>query len=116
MKATEARLVVVGPPELDAGFRLTGVDTVTAETALEADSAIRWLLGEGERGVIAVHAPFFRTLPEDLRKRLEGSISPVVVELPTGLAVESDEVRRTRLAERLQMAIGYHVSFGEEAP
>jgi hypothetical protein len=30
------------------------------------------------------------------------------------MGVEADELRRSRLADRLQQAIGYHVTFGED--
>lgn len=111
---TLARLVVVAPTDLADGFRLTGVGVETAESGEEAEQVIGTMLRQGERGVIAVYRPLFQGLGEDLQRRLKASVSPVVVELPSGLGAEPDELRRTRLAERLQRAIGYHVSFGED--
>ena len=111
---TLARLVVISPEELADGFRLTGVAVEQAESADDAERTIRELLANGESGVIAVYRPLFDGLADDLRRRLKASVSPVVVELPTGVGVEADELRRSRLADRLQQAIGYHVTFGED--
>lgn len=109
-----ARLVVISPEELADGFRLTGVVVEQAETPPEAERIVRDLISNGESGVIAVYRPLFDDFDEDLRRRLKASVSPVVVELPSGAGVEPDELRRSRLADRLQRAIGYHVTFGED--
>ena len=109
-----ARLVVISPEELADGFRLTGVAVEQAETPADAQRAVRDLISRGESGVIAVSRPLFDGFEDDLRRRLKASVSPVVVELPTGVGVEPDELRRSRLADRLQRAIGYHVTFGED--
>ena len=114
MTATDARLVVISPEELVSGFRLAGVDVEVAEDAERAEAVLRDLLRQGEKGVIAVYGPFFADVDQDLQRRLRSSVSPVVVELPTGIGTEPDHVRRTRLADRLQRAIGYHITFGED--
>ncbi len=111
---TLARLVVISPEELADGFRLTGVAVEQADSSPDAERLVRDLVAQGESGVIAVYRPLFVGFVEDLRRRLKASVSPVVVELPTGIGVESDELRRSRLADRLQRAIGYHVTFGED--
>ncbi len=111
---TLARLVVVSPEELSDGFRLTGVVVEQADSAPDAERIVKDLVAGGESGVIAVYRSLFEGFDEDLRRRLKASVSPVVVELPTGVGVEPDELRRSRLADRLQRAIGYHVTFGED--
>jgi vacuolar-type H+-ATPase subunit F/Vma7 len=114
MTTTAARLIVISPEELIAGFRLAGVDVESAEDAKGAEAVVRDLLRHGERGVIAIYGPFFTGMDEDLQRRLRASVSPVVVELPTGIGAEPDHIRRTRLADRLQRAIGYHITFGDD--
>lgn len=111
---TLARLIVVSPEELVDGFRLTGVSVEQADSSPDAEQLVRDLVARGEGGVIAVYRPLFEGFDEDLQRRLKASVSPVVVELPTGIGVEADELRRSRLADRLQRAIGYHVTFGED--
>jgi vacuolar-type H+-ATPase subunit F/Vma7 len=114
MTTATARLIVISPLELVAGFRLAGVDVEVAESAERAEAVVRDLLRQGERGVIAVYGPFFAELDDDLQRRLRSSVSPVVVELPTGIGTEPAHLRRTRLADRLQQAIGYHITFGDD--
>lgn len=115
MRTADAQLVVVAPDGLIDGFKLTGVATVPAETTEDAERVVLRLLRDGERGVIAIHGPLFAGLADDLQRKLRASVSPVVVELPTGEDAGGDAARKSRLARRLQHAIGYHVTFGEDS-
>lgn len=114
MTTADARLVVISPQELASGFALAGANVEVAENGSDAEAVLRDLLRRGERGVIAVFEPLFSDVDEDLQRRLRASVSPVVVELPTGIGTEPDHLRRTRLAARLQRAIGYHITFGDD--
>lgn len=116
MTTGRARLVVVCPYDLAAGFRLAGATALVSESTEQAEQIILQLIREGEQGVIAVYAPLFDGLAADLRRKLHASVAPVVVELPTGIGTEGDAGRRMRLAERLQSAIGYHITFSEDGP
>ena len=114
MTSRTARLLIVTNPLLDPGFRLAGVGTRVAQTAEEAEQAVRRLLDEEELGVIAVHRPFLEGFDPEFRQRLESLVSPVVLPVPDGLESESPQARRARFAELLQRAVGYHIVFGEE--
>lgn len=114
MTEAPSDLIVVCPKRLGAGFRLAGAATQIAEDAGEAEQVVKRLLAEGQRGVIAIYGPLFQGIEPGMQAQLRGSVAPVVIELPTGESVEPEEARRTRLAQRLQRAIGFHVSFGEE--
>lgn len=111
MSEHDARLVIMTTPVLESGFRLAGVETRTISSTSEAEATLRSLLAEGQRGVIAVHRPFFAGLDPGFRARLETSVSPVVVSLSDGLESESPQARRARLATLLQQAVGYHIVF-----
>lgn len=111
---SRARLVVLAPPELENGFLLAGVEVETTEDAGDAGARLDSLLSEGPLGVIAVYAPFLDALPLARRERLERSVMPVVVPFPTGLG-QSAADHRARLMARLQRAIGFRVTFGEDA-
>jgi vacuolar-type H+-ATPase subunit F/Vma7 len=110
----ESHLVIVVPPELGAWFRLAGAETRIADDARSARLRVEELFEEGERGVVAVYEPFFADFERGDRERLELSVAPVVVPLPSGIGAVGDAGRRARLAARLQRAVGYHVTFGEE--
>lgn len=108
---SEARLVVLAPAELAAGFRLAGAEVVVppGEPGAELD---RLVAGGAE--VIAVYEPYLATLPPERRRALEASVTPVVIAVPSGVGPAGAPGRRARLAARIREAIGYHVTFGGE--
>jgi vacuolar-type H+-ATPase subunit F/Vma7 len=114
MSTESTRLVVLAPPDLQSGYLLAGVDAHAVESLEDVEAELDRLAGQREWGVIAVYRPLLEALPADRRRRLDLSMRPVVVPLPTGLAEIGLESRRARLMERLQRAIGYHITFGEE--
>ncbi len=105
--------VVIAPPELAGGFQLAGAAVREALDSAEAAQAVAALIEDGERGVIAVYAPFLNEFDGENRQRMLQSVSPVVVALPAGLEAEAAASRRARLAGLLQRAVGYHITFGE---
>lgn len=107
-------LVVVTTSRLAAGFRLAGARVIEVDEAGSASAALHDLIDEGERGVIAVHAPFFDGLSGPFRARLEASVRPVVLPIPEGLEGRRPADRRARFAELLKRAVGYHLVFGGE--
>lgn len=109
------RLVVIVPPELSAGYELSGVSTVEAESASQASDAVRDLVDRHEAGVIAVHEPFLDALDPKLAQRLKSVVIPVVVALPSGRE-GAEEARRARLAAVLRQAVGHRIGFRRGAP
>lgn len=105
-------LVVVVPSELEAGYRLAGVETVVADTADEALARLEPLLVG--KGVVAVYEPYLDRLPAERLGELAGRMEPVVVPLPAGLEARDEENHRARISAMLSRAVGYHITFGEE--
>ncbi len=104
------RLVVLTTPESATGFRLAGVDALSAPTA--ADGACRVLdLARAGDGLLAVHESFLAALGPADRRRLEGLAEPMVVALPAGTGAAGSKARRARLTEMLRRAVGYRISF-----
>ena len=114
MTTNGAHLVVVVPAELGVGFRLSGATVRSASGVAEAQEQVVSLMDEGERGIVAVYEPWYRVFDSDLRGRLDSSVAPVVVPVPSGLETEDPEQRRARLAALLRRSVGYHITFGEE--
>lgn len=112
---TTAGVVVVVPSELETGFRLAGVETMKAETPVEAARALESLMGEDRGGVIGVYEPYLTEIPTEERAVFEDSTYPVVVPLPTGLEKRDAESHRGRISAMLSRAVGYHITFGEES-
>lgn len=113
MTETAARVQIVAPADLVAGFRLGGAVVHAPDGGAAAAVTVRDLIDEGERGVIGVYEPWLATFDRKERERLEESVSPVVVAVPTGLAAAGGAERRARLAGLLRRAIGYSITFGE---
>jgi vacuolar-type H+-ATPase subunit F/Vma7 len=113
MTATTARVQIVAPGEIAVGFRLAGAAVHVPDDAVGAAATVRALVDGGERGVIAVYEPWFDALEPAERERLEASVAPVVVPVPSGLVAAGGAARRARLAGLLQRAVGYHITFEE---
>jgi vacuolar-type H+-ATPase subunit F/Vma7 len=109
-----SRLLVLTTRELAAGYRLAGVTVLEVASSEDAATQLEDLL-EREDGVIAVHAPFFHGFPRPLRLRLDARLSPLVVPLPAGMTDAQAGDRRTRLLRMLRQAVGYEITFGDEA-
>lgn len=107
------RLVVLTTDARAAGYRLAGVATHAARDAADAHCRLAELVVEGERGVVAVHEPWLRSLDSRERRRLEDSVAPLVVALPDDRQGAEDD-RRARLLRVLAQAVGYEFTLGPE--
>ena len=108
-----AKLSVITDPILASGFRLAGVEVHSVSSAAEARGVLRMLMSEGEAGVIAINANYLSALDPLVRRRIDESYKPVVVALPTGVAVPPQERRRERITELIRRAIGFRITFRE---
>jgi vacuolar-type H+-ATPase subunit F/Vma7 len=108
-----SRLLVLTTQELAVGYRLAGAATVEVGSPDETEQRLVELL-EQERGVIAVHGPYYYALSRSLRRRLDTTGRPLVVALPAGTVTEEADERRERLLQMLRQAVGYEITFGDE--
>ena len=108
-----ARVAIVAPPELTTGFRLAGAVTHAAHDKHEAAEVVLEVMSQGEQGVIGVYEPYYTGFDRGLRDRLEQSVIPVVIAVPSGFGTEEFPTRRARIAALLRRAVGYHITFGE---
>jgi len=106
------RLAVVTTPELAPGYQLAGVATRVAAVPAEALERLRELIAEREEDeIVAIHEPFLRALDPPSRRRLEDSMTPLVVPLPAGDAEALRSERRQQLLRMLWQAVGYQITF-----
>lgn len=110
-----AWLTVITTPDLAPGFALTGAQVLTANTTAEAELLLRRQLAENPDAVIALHAPFYHALPDDLKERVQTDYRPLVVALPDGLPPRPGLSPRERLRELVSRVIGYSIRFPGEA-
>lgn len=91
-------IAILGPEEFVLGFRLAGVGkAVTVERERFPPELERLLADEGV-GILVVPSELAAELPAGLRRKLSGSIDPVVIQM--GEAGEDD------LREKVKRAIG----------
>ncbi len=108
-----SRLLVLTTPELAPGYRLAGASALDVSSPEEASARLEELLLH-ERGVVAVHEPYFHALDRTLRTRLDALRAPLVVPLPAGTSAEGAGERRDRLLQMLWQAVGYEITFDSE--
>jgi len=108
-----SRLVVLTTPDLAPGYRLAGTSALEVSSVDEATSRLEELLGH-ERGVVAVHEPYFHAFDRTLKARLDALRTPLVVPLPAGDSPEGIGQRRERLLQMLWQAVGYEITFDSD--
>jgi vacuolar-type H+-ATPase subunit F/Vma7 len=108
-----AKLTVITSQTLAPGFRLAGVEVITAENRAGAHDALARLIDEGEAGIIAIDTPFLTGLDYATARRIEEMVKPVVVSLPIGAEVLPEQRRSRQIAELIRRAIGIRITFRE---
>ena len=108
-----ANLTLIVPPELSSGFRIAGTDVMESPDTGTTEEILERLVTEGGRGVVGVYSDFYSELDESLRERIERSVAPIVIPLPSGLEPDRGVSQRARVAALLERAVGYHITFDE---
>lgn len=85
-----------------------------ADTTERARSALERLMDEGEAGIIAMDAPYFSALDDEMRRRIEKRVKPVIVSLPVGTEGSPPERRSRQIAELIRRAVGIRIAFREQ--
>jgi vacuolar-type H+-ATPase subunit F/Vma7 len=119
-------VVVIVPPGLADGYRLTGIRTEEAGTAAAAGAVLDRLLsghrshhgsddlGYGGPSVIAMHPPYLRALGGHRQRRLAGLNEVLVVALPEGTGPGESIHGAESLRDLLARAVGYEFTFDPE--
>ncbi|MDH3674439.1 MAG: V-type ATP synthase subunit F [Anaerolineae bacterium] len=110
------RLMVITSPDLAPGFQLAGVETFVAEGVETAERILRKLLTGDEASLIVVHRELLQGMGPRLRRQIELSYRPVVVDIPAGMPIAPGEERRRYVSELIRRAIGFHITFGNDRP
>ena len=101
------RLVVIASPGLSAGFALAGVPVFEAADGIDAARQISDLVDD-LNAVVIIDEPLYQDIPEDVRRNLERSGSPVVISVP-GPDWTTESTAHEYIVEILRRAIGYRV-------
>jgi V/A-type H+-transporting ATPase subunit F len=108
------RLMVITTPDLAPGFQLAGAETFVVESAEEAKTVLQQLLEGDEASLIVLRQDLLGAVPPRLQRQIDASYRPVVMAIPGGTPTTSAEEHRRYIAELIQRAIGFHITFGTE--
>jgi V/A-type H+-transporting ATPase subunit F len=80
---SSGRIAVVGERELVIGYRLLGIDDTFIVSGEEASKTIQDLYSSGKFSLIIASDAVRSTIPTVFRKKIEASIEPLVLFMPT---------------------------------
>ena len=79
---TTGKIAVVGERELAIGYNLLGIEDTFITSGEEASKIIQDLFASGKYSLIIVSDAVRSSLPMIFRKKIEGSIEPLVIFMP----------------------------------
>lgn len=101
------KIVVVGYPSTIRGFRLAGVEeTYPAETK-DCEDTVARLLEREDVGVIVINRRVVQGFDWRMKRRIERTTKPVVVEIPDNRGEIPEE---ESLGELMKRALGFDIS------
>jgi V/A-type H+-transporting ATPase subunit F len=98
--AQVGKIAVVGEKELVLGYRLLGVDDAIPVSRVESQKTVMELFNSGKYNLIIVGNEARKGLSGATKEKLESSIVPLVVFMPSTEAEEAEE-SLSRLAKRV---------------
>lgn len=104
-----ARIAVVTDPDTGLGYRLTGVDVYSASSYQEAGDYIERFLRNREYEIVAYSEEYSGYISEPLRRRMEESILPIFIAIPSIKSWREGEREEEYIAGILQRALGFYV-------
>jgi vacuolar-type H+-ATPase subunit F/Vma7 len=108
------RLIVVTAEDQVSGYRMAGVTSEAAASPEEALQIVSDIADAREGALVAVDESLLAGVDPAARRKLEESMDPIVVSIPSGTRAGISD-RRARLSEVLRRAVGFRIRFpGEE--
>lgn len=110
-----SRLLIVARPSLVPGFQLAGVDATAVDDAAAARRLISRWLDDEMTGLLAVDEGFLHQFDNAFRRRMDAAAQLPYLALPSGEPLPEGVSTRQLIAEMLRKAVGFHITFEEEA-
>jgi vacuolar-type H+-ATPase subunit F/Vma7 len=109
-------LLVVTQPSLVPGFQLAGVNALGVSDFQASLEQVTSLLLAGEVGLLAIDEGLLEQIPPAFLHRLDSEFQVPFLAIPSGGPFTPGASRQQRLAQKMRLAIGFHITFkGEEA-
>jgi len=89
---------VIGSEDFVLGFRLTGIRKAYGASKEEIEPTVTEVLDDRDVGILVMHSDDVKDLSPLLRKRLRGSVEPVLVTI--------GEKGETELRDKVRRAMG----------
>ena len=99
-KSGASRIAIVGERELVIGYRLLGIDDTFVVSDEEANKTTQRLFSSGDSSLIIASESIRHTLPPAFRAKVEASIEPLVLFMPS-LKGNIQEESLSSLAKRV---------------
>ncbi len=104
------KLIVLTDPDTGDGFRLAGVDVMTAASPDEARKRLNELLDDDESGIVAVNEAFMAAIDERTQQKINATYRPIVISLPIRERLHTEEDHRAYLSRLIRRAIGFDIT------
>ena len=104
------KLVVLTDPDTGDGFRLAGVDVVTAESPDDARRKLGALLDDDTSGILAVNEAYMAEIDERMQQKINSTYRPIVISLPIREKLQAEEDHRAYLSRLIRRAIGFDIT------
>jgi V/A-type H+-transporting ATPase subunit F len=101
------RIVVVGYPSTVVGFRLAGVQESYPAESKDCEAIVAKLLDREDVGVIVINRRAVQAFDWRMKRRIEKTTKPVVVEIPDS---SGDVPEEESLGELMKRALGFDLS------
>lgn len=103
------RIVALVDEDTALGFKLAGIEVQMSNNLEEMKQGVQTVLSNREVRIVILDETLFRQLPERLEKKLEESIAPIFIPIPT-IKLWRGVVRPEEYVARLiRRAIGYQI-------
>ncbi|MHB8567951.1 MAG: V-type ATP synthase subunit F [Nitrososphaerales archaeon] len=99
--AHSGKIAVVGERELVLGYRLLGVEDAFIASKEDAQKTVMDLFNSSNYGLIIVSASVRKVLSNSAKEKLESSIIPLVIFMPSLDSKEQEEESLSLLARRV---------------
>jgi V/A-type H+-transporting ATPase subunit F len=104
-----SKYLVITDPESAVGFRLAGVETLTAERADEAEELLQTAVNSGGTGLLLINESFMNRFSDALQRKLEKLSLPLIIPIPISSTWWKKEESEDYIFNLIRRAIGYQM-------
>ena len=101
------KILVIVNSEIRPGFKLSGVDVISPETAEEAERIIEKEIEGSDYGIIILDENYLEKFSEKVKNEVLDSVVPLIV--PVNLSRVSEETPEEYLENVVRRAVGFQI-------